>query len=248
MPSTQSNWYVRFGCLAPIIGTIALFTLVRQDQFLYGFIFFAIFFGFAALFLTLATRTENKLKAKQLEHLETYKPKKSTYHETHAFVSDDLLSKIAIDERNRRIHFWEPSLLADGKRVSKAYLKMPYEIFDYSYEQLLAIETYENGIRKKVVFSEVEGTTDRLEAIGQSLDPVINEKMSLARKAILRKTVTIEMKIIVDDETKPFHIIRFYSNLDKRLKKESPEYIEVYRKMSHWITLLTFIMDQNRKY
>ncbi|WP_339251150.1 hypothetical protein NSQ43_13960 [Sporosarcina sp. FSL W8-0480] len=248
MPSTQSNWYVRLGCLAPIIGTIALFTLVRQDRLLPAFIFFAIFFGFAALFLSLATRTENKLKAKQLAHLETYKPKRSTYHETHAFVSDDLLSKIAIDERNRRIHFWEPSLLADGKRVSKAYLKMPYEIFDYSYDQLLAIETYENGIRKKVIFNEAEGTKDRLEAIGQSLNPVIDEKVSLARKAILRKTVTVEMKIVVDNEKKPFHIIRFYSNLDKRLRKDSTEYIGVYRKMDHWVTLLTYIMDDKRRY
>ncbi|MDN4606934.1 hypothetical protein [Sporosarcina highlanderae] len=247
MPSTQSTWYVRLGCLGPIIGTIALVYFIKRDDILPGFIFFAIFFGFAVLFLTLATNTEKKLKAKQLEHLQTYKPKNPRFEESHAFVSDDLLSKIAIDEENKRIHFWEPALLADGKRVTKAYLKMPYEILDYSYDQLLAIETYENGIRKKVILNEAEGTTDRLEAIGQSVDPVIDERVSLARKAILRKIVTIEMKIIVDDKDNPFHIIRFYSNLDKRLKRESPEYIEVYRKMDHWITLLTFILDQNRK-
>ena len=248
MPSTQSNWYVRFGCLAPIIGIAALVYFLRRDALLPGFIFFAAFFGFAVLFLALSSRAEEKVKAKQLEYLETFKPAQSSYEESHAFISFDLLSKIAVDEKNNRLHFWEPALLADGKRVNKAYFKMPYILSEYSYGQLLAIEIYENGVRKQAVIKDAEGTADRIEAIGQSVEPVVDKKVSMVKKSIHRRIATVEMKIIMDDETKPVHVIRFYSSLDKRIKRDSSEYIAVKRKLDHWISLLSFVMDNRRSF
>ncbi|MCG7344532.1 hypothetical protein MHZ92_10325 [Sporosarcina sp. ACRSL] len=247
MVSTQSNWYVRFGCLAPIIGIFSLFYFINRDAFLPGFVFFGLFFGFAVIFLILSTRAEEKVKAKQLEHLETYKPTNSRFEESHSFVSDDLMSKIAIDEKNRRLYFWEPTPLVDGTRVKKAFLKMPYVLSDYSYDQLLAYEIYENGIRKQTFVKVAEGTEDRIEALGQSVEPIIDKKMSLTRKTILRKIATIEMKIILDNEEKPVQIIRFYSSLDKRLKKDSPDYIAIQRKVDQWVSLLTFILELDNK-
>ena len=60
---------------------------------------------------------------------------------------------------------------------------------------------------------EVEGTIERIEALGQSVTQIIDPKMSIAKKTIHRKIASIEMKIIVDDETKPVRVIRFYENL-----------------------------------
>lgn len=248
MSSTQSNWYVRFGCLAPIIGIVAMFYFIKRDAFLPGFIFFALFFGFAVLFLSLSTRTEEKLKTSQKEYMETFQPKSANYLESHTFVADDLLSKIAIDERNRRIHFWEPAPLIDGKRVKKAFHKMPYILSDYPYSALLAVEVYENGTRQKTVVNEADGTMERIEALGQSVTQIINKKMPIAKKAIHRRVANIEMKMIIDDEAKPVRIIRFYANLDKRLRRDSKEYADLQRQIDHWVSLLTFIMENKRKY
>ncbi|WP_252502542.1 hypothetical protein [Sporosarcina sp. Marseille-Q4943] len=245
MSSTQSNWYVRLGCLAPIIGIAAMFYFIKREAFLPGFLFFALFFGFAALFLTLSTRTEEKLKARQKEYLSTFQPDARNYVES--FIADDLLSKIAIDEKNRRIHFWEPALI-DGKPIKKAFHKMPYILSDYPYSALLAVEVYENGTRQKTVVNDAEGTIERIEALGQSVTQIINKKMPIVKKAIHRRIATIEMKIIIDDETKPVRIIRFYSNLDKRLKKDSTDHHSLQREVDHWVSLLTFIMENNRNH
>lgn len=242
MSSTQSNWYVRFGCLAPIIGIAAMFYFIKRDAFLPGFFFFAAFFGFAALFLSLSTRAEEKLKAKQRDYLNTFLPKAANYIESHTFIADDLLSKIAVDEKNRRIYFWEPAPI-DGKPVKKAFVKMPYILSDYPYSAILAVEVYENGTRQKTVVKEAEGTMERIEALGQSITPVVDKKMSLAKKAIHRRIATVEMKIIIDDDTKPVRIIRFFANLDKRMKKESTDHVAMERQVDHWISLLTFIMN-----
>ncbi|MCM3637055.1 hypothetical protein M3152_04915 [Sporosarcina luteola] len=246
MSSTQSNWYVRFGCLAPIIGIAAMFYFIKRDAFLPGFIFSALFFGFAILFLSLSTRTEEKLKASQKEYMDTFQPKSSSYFESHSFIADDLLTKIAVDERNRRIHFWEPAPLIDGKRVTKAFHKMPYILSDYPYSALLAVEVYENGTRQQTVVNEAAGTMERIEELGQSVVQVINKKIPIAKKAIHRRVANVELKIIIDDETKPVRIIRFYANLDKRLRRDSKEYIDLQRQVDHWVSLLTFIMNNKQ--
>ena len=247
MSSTQSNWYVRFGCLAPIIGIAALFYFIKRDAIIPGFLFFAVFFGFAVLFLYLTNRTEDKMKAKQKEYVNTFEPKSSKYIESHAFIADDLLSKIAVDEKNRRIYFWEPTPI-DGKPLKKAFYKMPYILSDYPYSAILAVEVYQNGTRQQTVVKEAEGTLERIESLGQSVTQVTDKKMSIAKKTIHRKIATIELKIIVDDENKPVRVIRFYANLEKRLKKESSDHLAIQRQVDHWLSLLTFIMNTGRNY
>jgi hypothetical protein len=245
LSSTQSNWYVRLGCLAPIIGIVAMFYFIRREAILPGFLFFAVFFGFAILFLFLSTRTEDKLRAKQKEYLDTFIPKTSKYTEAHAFIADDLLSKISVDEKARRIYFWEPTPIG-GKPVKKAFHKMPYILSDYPYSAILAVEVYENGTRRQIAVKEAEGTMERIEALGQSVIQFVDNKMSIAKKVIHRRIATIEMKIIIDDETKPVRIIRFYSNLEKRLKKDSTEYRNIQKQVDHWVSLLSFIMSNGR--
>ncbi|MBB4824357.1 hypothetical protein HNO89_001579 [Sporosarcina luteola] len=246
MRSTESSWFIRLGCLSPIIGIIALFVLIRQDSILAAFLFFSLFFGFAVLFLYLSNRAEEKTKRKQLDYLETFQPAKQSYTESHAFVSYDLLTKIAIDEKHRRLYIWVPPL-RDGKYVNKAYASMPYEILEYAYKDLLAVEVYENGIRQESFKHPGERTDERLAALGQEWkDETTTSKVSKAKKFINRKVATLEMKFVLDDEDKPVRIIRFYSNLDKRLKKQSASYIALKRKVDHWTSLLAFIMDGSK--
>lgn len=180
--------------------------------------------------------------------MDTFHPKVSNYIESHAFIADDLLSKISVDEKNRRIHFWEPAPLIDGNTVKKAFHKMPYILSDYPYSALLAVEIYENGTRQKTVVKDAEGTMERIESLGQSVIQIINKKMPMAKKAIHRRIATVEMKMIIDDETKPVRIIRFYANLDKRLKRESTEHLAMQRQVDHWVSLLTFIMNNKPNY
>ncbi|MEZ7170579.1 hypothetical protein [Sporosarcina sp. OR05] len=243
MPSAQSNWYIRFGCLAPIIGIGLLVYLLNTDAIIPGFTFFALFFGFGVLFLNLSIRAEQKVKQKQLDYLNSFKPTSPNYNESHAFVSYDLLSKIAVDEKNRRIYFWEPET-SDGKPLTKAYLHMPYTVKSYTYQQLLAVELFENGTRQQTVVNEAPKTIERIEELGQSVEQIITNKSTLIRKVIYRKVATLEMKVLLDDEEKPYRIVRFYSNLDKRLKRKSASYTSVKQDAEHWISLLTFVMNQ----
>ena len=240
--SAQSNWYVRFGCLAPIIAIASLIYFVNRDSVLSGFLFFGLFFGFAVLFLMLSTKAEEKSKEKQKVHINSYAPKNG-YTESHAFISYDLLSKIAVDEKKKRIHFLEPGKL-DGKQVKKAYLHMPYVQSDYSYRQLLAVEVFINGTREETIVRDSPGTLERIEELGQSVDQIITNKIPLVRKMINRKIATVEMKLLIDDEEKPYRIIRFYNNLDKRIKRNSKDFSQVKDDVEHWVSLLTFIMNQ----
>lgn len=243
MPSAQSNWYIRFGCLAPIIGVVVLIYLLNTDAVIPGFLFFAAFFGFGVLFLNLSIRAEQKVKQKQREYLDSFKPSATNYTESHAYVSYDLLSKIAVDEKNQRIYFWEPDT-TDGKTLSRAYLHMPYTVKSYTYKQLLAIELFENGTRQQTVVNEAPRTIERIEELGQSVEQIIKNKSTLIRKVIYRKVATMEMKVLIDDKEKPYRIIRFYTNLDKRLKRGSVSYSTVKQDSDHWMSLLTFVMNQ----
>ncbi|QTD41325.1 hypothetical protein [Sporosarcina sp. Te-1] len=246
MRSTESNWFIRLGCLSPIIGTIALFVLIRQDSIPAAFLFFAFFFGFAILFLYLSGRAEEKAKQKQQAYLETFKPVKPTYTESHAFVSYDLLSKLAIDEKNRKLYIWVPPL-RDGKYLNKVYASMPYEILEYAYKDLLAVEVYENGIRQERFKHPGERTVERLAALGQEWkEGATTSKLPMAKRFIYRKVATLEMKLVLDDEDKPVRIIRFYTNLDKRLSKQSASYNALKKEVEHWTSLLAFIMNGSK--
>lgn len=242
MPSTQSNWYVRFGCMAPIIAIASLFYFLKQNAILPGFLFFALFFGFAVLFLFLSTKAEEKAKDKQKGLINALAPQ-SGYTESHAFISYDLLSKIAVDDKKKRIHFWDAGKL-DGKQVKQAYLHMPYVHADYAYDQLLAAEVFINGVREETVVSDNPGTLERIEKTGQSVEQIIDNKLPFYRKLMNRKIASVEMKLLIDDTDNPYRIIRFYSNLDKRVKRNSADFTGVLGEVEKWISLLTFIMNQ----
>ncbi|MFD1204800.1 MULTISPECIES: hypothetical protein [Sporosarcina] len=243
MPSTQSKWYIKLGCLSPIIGILALIYLLNQQIYLPGYIIFFIFFGLAVLFLYLSNQSEEKEKKKQIDHLQSIVPKDTSYVESHAFISYDLLSKIAVDEKKRRIYFWSP-VQSGQAPVKRAYLNMPYDISSYRYENLLAIEIYENGMLQKGAINQNEKTGEKITALGQTIDHQ-QQSFSKLRKVIHRKVSTLEMKIIIDDAKQPVRVIRFYSNIDKRLKKDSSEYIAIKKEADHWLHLLTFLMEQS---
>ena len=89
------------------------------------YIFRGIFRVCCTLFIPLHKDGRKNESATDGLYVNTFLPKAPNYVESHAYIGDDLLSKISVDEKKRKIYFWEPSPI-DGKPAKKAFHKMPY--------------------------------------------------------------------------------------------------------------------------
>src|SRR4051812_33333002 len=108
MQTKLSNFFLGLGCLSPIIGVTIFIYLFINQSLLSGFIYLGVLLVIMIILIVIASQMEDKRKAKQKHPLSTLQPKVENYHETQSYVSYDILSKITLDEENKRIYFWAP--------------------------------------------------------------------------------------------------------------------------------------------
>ena len=144
MPTKLSNFFLGLGCFSPIIGvTIFIYLLVHQSL-LSGFMYLGVFLVIMIILIVIASQMEDKRKAKQKHLLSTLKPKGENYHESQSYVAYDILSRISVDEKNKRLYFWAPENQEIYTPKDASY-GMPYQIFSYPYSALLAAQIIEDS-------------------------------------------------------------------------------------------------------
>ena len=162
MPSNLTRFFFGFGCFTPILGFVLLGYLFSNRSFAGGVVALVICLVVMIFLFGFGSQLEQKQKAKQLEFMDTFVPDEFDSQRNKSFTSYDLLTKIAIDELQKKVHFWmpDPELVGD---VKKAYAKMPYIIHTYTFSELLAVNLKENYRR------------DRFRAQGYSFHPFRTE-------------------------------------------------------------------------
>ena len=143
MSSKLSNLFFGLGCLTPIGGIVLLFYFLIQSSISLGVTSVILSFVVTILLFVVGSQMDEKHKAKQLAFLQTFQPDQEDFQKFKSYTSYNLLSKIAIDERQGKVYLWLPDS-DQGEKITKAYAGMPYIIKEYDYSNLLAIKLTED--------------------------------------------------------------------------------------------------------
>ncbi|MCG7335620.1 hypothetical protein MHZ95_10045 [Sporosarcina sp. ACRSM] len=241
MPSKLSNLMAGLGCLTPIVGIVLLCYFLFQSSISLGVISIVLSFVITILFIALGIRIEEKRKLKQLDYLQTFQPDVEDFHKLKSFTSYDLLTKIAIDDQHGKVYFWA----ADSDKVqniTKAYVGMPYIIKSYNYIDILAVRFTEDQHQTATVQRDTHFTHYLLNKL--SKDKVESKNAS---GPPIDKISSMDLEIILNDNVKPRHLIRFYHEPNIRIRKDSPEYQGHYSNLQQWFTRLETIINETEE-
>lgn len=225
------------GCLSPIIGIgLFIFLIIQLEigkAFLYGFLSFIVMFIFAMI----SGSIDLKKKEKQKSVLYSLKPNTSHIQESLSYVSDDLLSKLAIDDVNGKFYIWTPKN-PEIKTIEDVTLGMPYQLHKYNQSDILSVEFIEDGNVLSYLSRQSKKATYFLEGLPTfEVEPITEKKSE-------HEVNRITFKIIVRDKSKPIHLFNFYHNLSESLQKNFAEYKQIYSDIQQWLTAFHLMMKE----
>lgn len=239
MPTKLSNFLMGIGCFSLVVGIGFFFYFLINKSILSAFLYVISSLLILIIFASFSAATENKRKEQQKKLISTFQPNDKDFQETQSFISFDLLSKLTMDEKYKRIYLWAPEN-KDIQMLKNIYYGMPYQLFNYEYSDILAIELLEDNTLISAISRRSESAFFLLDGL-QTIQEKAPEEPSI------KKVHTIELKIIVNDRVKPIHIIRFYSDPTTSLQKGSAEYHKVQNDVEHWVTVLNLIIKEADK-
>ncbi len=179
-------------------------------------------------------------KAKQKHQLSTLLPEAGNYHETQSYVSYDLLSKIVVDDINKRIYFWVPEN-NEVQTIKDVSIGMSYQMFDYPYSALLAIQIIEDSSS----ISTVSRQSQSARILLNELEPINDDPPKKTSNS--ERIQSMELKLIMKDLVRPIQIVRFYTDSNSSLNKNTPEYRRAQNDIEQWFTILHFIIKETDK-
>ncbi|MBO1005109.1 hypothetical protein [Pseudogracilibacillus auburnensis] len=240
MKSRISIWTTNLGCTTMIIG-IGIFILATMAiNIEAGIILFAFFSFIAIIIFGVSSSIEKANKKKLKKYINRIRPLNVNFQETQSYTSFDSINKIAIDETNQIVCIWQPA--NEVKRYTK---KIKYEVYEYPFSDVLAVEMSENGRSIGTVTRTSQSVRHLLDGLLDEDDGTLIGGHQVGDKAS-KNISTMELKIIVKDISKPLHLIHFFhfaSGLGK-LRKYSPKYQEYLQELRHWYILLNLIIKQ----
>lgn len=238
MPSRITNLFVGIGCMTPIFGLVLLGYFFYNRSFLLGIVSLVVCFFAAIILFGVIQQIEDRRKKEQLEFLQTFQPDQFDFNKHKSFTSYDLLSKIAIDDQQKKVYLWMP-VPKKGGNVTKAYAKMPYIINTYNFSDILAIYLKEDNYETASAQRDSHFTNFLLNKLNE--EDVATGK---AASEPVDKINSMDLEIITDDNSKPRHLIRFYHAPYTPLKKDSLEYAAHFKERQDWFAKLKFIIEQ----
>lgn len=238
MPSKITNLLSGIGCSTPIFGFVLLGYFFYNRSFMLGIGALVVFFLAGILLLGIVQQVEDKRKKTQLEFIQTFQPDQFDSNRHKSYTSYDLLSKIALDEKREKIYLWMPDL-KKGVKVTKAYINMPYIIKTYNYSDVLAVNLKEDNYETASVKRDTHFTNFLLNKVKEE-EAATGSPVSQP----VDKITSMDLEIIVDDNTNPKHLIRFYYAPYTPLRKDTLGYAAHVKERQEWFTRLKTIIEQ----
>lgn len=241
MTSKTSDWLAGTGCLLGFSGIGLLIYFIINGNTKMGIILIVLFWVFALILLNKAHNRDELMKEKQKRYISTFRPNE-IFKETQAFTSPDLLTRIAYDEELKRICIWAPQSQS-GDPITKVFQNLPYEVYEYHFGDILAAEISEDGYPIAAAFRDSPSAIQLLEGIFKEEYDAINESIHNRQEPM--KISSMELKLIVNDLTKPIHRIPFY--VGGSLNKDTPKYRGLLSEMRQWHIIIKFALNEADK-
>lgn len=235
-----------FGCMTSILAVFASIIFFIKGYAWIGWLCLIPTLLFNLISLLRYTKGIKRNRKELLKELESLKPGGTNFKSEQTFISQNLLTKISIDENAKRIYIWAPKM-AD---ISIAKAGMAYEMFEYDYSDILAVEMSEDGVslgtkssQSKTARSLLDGfiSKDNGTFIGGSQPPEKKKK----------NVGTLDLTIIANDSARPLHTINFFTftgeGSQPPLKKNTPAYRDQINRLRSWYMQLSFVMEDSKE-
>ena len=241
MPSKLSNSFLGLGCFTPLLGITLLVYFFYQQSFLLGCIAVVASFVVSIILFVLMSLIDGKRKRKQMKFLQTFQPDRVEFQKLKSFTSYDLLEKIAIDQQQKKMYLWVPDS-NKGENITKAFVGMPYVIKTYNFSDLLAIKFTENDHQMASAQKDTDYKSFLLNKI-----PEEETTTNHSTHPPIDKISSMDLEVIVNDNMKPKHRLRFYHEPYRKIRKDSPEYEAYYKGFQKWFNLLKTIIYETEQ-
>lgn len=240
LSSKSSTVFLMSGCALFVIGIpLCLYLFITNGlgtAALYGVI---LFIGMLA-FLGIGGMIDANKKVKQRNILLSLKPNDSNFHDSLSYVSDDVRTKMTLDSVNEQLFIWTPEN-DHVKTIADVKPNMPYKIYRYSFENILAVE--------HIVDDHIVGKLTRKSESAKfwlkNMPAVINLPTQDANPS--KKPEKISLKLLIQDQAKPIYWIHFYANSSQPLDKHTDEYKQIQTDLQQWLTAFHFIIKEADK-
>ncbi|GEM_PF-5336871 len=224
------------GCLLPL-AAIAVFILNFSYAGIYALIPAGMVAGADILLFTIAMKIEERRKRKQRERLFSYEKPGTDFKRMPSVASSDLLTRIAIDFREKRLYIWTAH--DDfGQPVTKPFYGMSYRLHEYDCEDVEAAALVENGETDAITAAFSTLPIERyIESGGVNTLKPSDQKTDSER--VHRSALIIQ----VDDKVTPFHQVNFHDETTASLTRESAEYKEMRGSIQRWMNYMDELLN-----
>ncbi len=241
MSSKKSNSVVGLGCFIPILGITLLVYFFFQHSFILG-----LFIGVTSIIVSLfifgiVSQMEEKRKQQQLEFLQTFQPKQVDSKKLKSYTSYDLLTKIAVDPKQKKVYVWIPNV-AQGKTIKKVFAGMSYVIKTYDFSDLLAVQYTEEGHPMASAQRDTNYTNFLLNKVREE-----DSETNRSARPPIDKVDSVAIDVIVNDTTESRHRIHFYHEPYRHIRKDSPKYKAFYNEAYKLFSLLEKVVHETEQ-
>lgn len=230
-----------FGCMLSILFFIvAIITLFTRHSTVGWIILGSVLFLNLISFIRYLRKTEKEKKQLVRQIAELQLPGRAL-HSDREIISSNHMTKIAVDEGQRKIYIWGPADL----HISQARPGMAFTLFEYRYEDILAAEISQNGCplatktrRARSVLGQLDGLISKETGhiVGESCEDELDYISEL------------QLNLIADDMSRPLHNIQFYTytaeGAQTKIKDGSREHQDELARLRDWYMFFCFVIAE----
>lgn len=237
LTSKTSTTFLTLGCFSLILGCFAFVYLIFTKSFGAAFLYGIIAVIALLLLAGVSAHIETKNKEKHRNKLFSMQPPNKDFHDSYTYVSDDLLTKVTIDNVNDLLFIWEPQD-RNIKTIQDIKPHTHYQVHTYSHTDVLAIKHQEDDacLTRKMRNSP---------SAQFWLEDIVSFSDDETHKATNQSEVnSIALTIIIRDKANPIYSIYFYKNPSNSLQKNTEAYKQIQLDIQQCLTAFHFMMKE----
>lgn len=235
--SKLSPFLITIGCLFPILGIALFIYLLFQKSFVNAFAI-GIFSLLAVIIIAqIDNSIEKRMEMKQRNILLALQPQGQSFNVDSTYISNDLRTKIMIDNTNGHLYIWAPKDF-QIKTIADVTYKTEYQLFPYLQTDILAVEYIEDDHIIQQLTRKSSTAKIWLE------EHPIFQQVPSNQKNNQTEVNVISIRIFMRDHVKPIHTLYFYNNPSDSLQKSLDDYKEIQMDVQHWLSAFHLMMTK----
>lgn len=228
------------GCAIQLIGGMLFLGLMDISPTFAFLLLFVFGIGGWILGYKITQSKNNDLRNSILMKMNIANPQSSSFQESKYLISNDYESKIAIDEKNKKVCIWTNTFV-NAQKLSPTFSKYEFTSKLFNFSEILSVEIIKDGksITNVSRSSQIGGAL-----VGGILAGGVGAVIGglSGSSTTMESTSTINLGITVNDFSNPYYIINFYSERDAEVQTTNDE--TAMFECKKWFGILSFLIKE----